>query len=178
MLICNLKINSHKVIKFFILLLIAIILTICVLIAYNLFFYCNTDNCTKSGNICVIDSKNYTNVLNEVHNNVDKYAGKKIRFSGYIYRVYDFNDNQFVLARDMIISSDHQTVVVGFLCGYSNAQKYPDNTWVEIEGTITKGIYHEEIPIIQITDIKEISKPKEEYVYPPDETFIPTSDII
>ena len=30
--------------------------------------------------------------------------------------MYDFNNEQFVLARDMIVSSDFQTVVVGFLC--------------------------------------------------------------
>ena len=35
---------------------------------------------------------------------------------GYVFRANDFKENQFVLARDMIISSNLQTLVVGFLC--------------------------------------------------------------
>ena len=39
------------------------------------------------------------------HENIDDYVGKKLCFTGYVYRVLDLQDNQFVLARDMIISS-------------------------------------------------------------------------
>lgn len=40
----------------------------------------------------------------------------KINFKGYIYRVFDFEENQFVIARDMFINEEKtQTVVVGFL---------------------------------------------------------------
>ncbi len=40
--------------------------------------------------------------------------GQKISFSGYVYRVYDLEEKQFILARDMIVSSDFQTMVVRF----------------------------------------------------------------
>ena len=78
----------------------------------------------------------------------------------------------------MVISSDFQTVVVGFLCHYKDAIKFPDKTWVTITGTITKGTYHSEIPIIEIKDIVKIEKPSDEYVYPPDDSYIPTSDMM
>ena len=124
-----------------------------------------------------MNSKNYTNVLNEVHNNLDIYQGQKIKFIGFVYRVYDLSDEQFVLGRNMIISSDFQTVVVGFLCHFNDSKKFTDNTWVELEGKITKGSYHGEIPIIEVTSIKEVDKPNDEYVYPPDDSYIPTSNI-
>ena len=124
-----------------------------------------------------LNSKNYTNVLNEVHNNLDIYQGQKIKFIGFVYRVYDLSDEQFVLGRNMIISSDFQTVVVGFLCHFNDSKKFADNTWVELEGKITKGSYHGEIPIIEVTSIKEVDKPNDEYVYPPDDSYIPTSNI-
>lgn len=78
----------------------------------------------------------------------------------------------------MIISSDFQSVVVGFLCHYKDASNFDDNTWVEIEGTITKGSYHGEMPIIEITSIKQIDRPNDEYVYPPNENYIPTSTLL
>lgn len=84
---------------------------------------------------------------------------------------------QFVLARDMVVSSDFQTVVVGFLCSLDNARDFKDGTWVTLAGTITKGYYHGDIPVIEVSDINEISKPKDVYVYPPDDYYIPTASL-
>ena len=75
----------------------------------------------------------------------------------------------------MITNSEMQTVIVGFLCHCKDAVLFKDNTWIEIEGTITKGNYHGDMPIIEINYIKEINKPDNEYVYPPDGNYIPTS---
>lgn len=75
----------------------------------------------------------------------------------------------------MIINSEKETLVVGFLCESNIASDFSDGTWVEIEGTITKGDYHGEIPTIKITCIKEIQKPTDEFVSAPDPSYIPTS---
>ena len=77
----------------------------------------------------------------------------------------------------MVISSDFQSVVVGFLCECDTAYQYKDFSWVEIEGTIVKAIIWE-IPVLHINSIQEAKKPNEEYVYPPSDDFIPTSTII
>lgn len=130
--------------------------------------------CLPKNKVSKLTSSNYTNVLKSVHDNVDNYVGVKISFSGYVYRVLDLKENQFVLARDMIISSDYQSVIVGFLCEYDKAKDFSDNSWVEITGEITKGDYHGDMPIVKITDIKNVDKPNDEYVYPPDESYIPT----
>ena len=98
-----------------------------------------------------------------------------IMLAKILYRVLDLKDTQFVLARDMIISSNFQSVIVGFLCEYENAKSFEDSTWIELIGTITKGDYHGDMPIINVTKIDKIEKPSEEYVYPPDENYIPTS---
>lgn len=34
------------------------------------------------------------------------------------------------------------------------------------------------MPIVKVTEIKKVNKPNEEYVYPPDESYIPTSEIL
>ena len=128
----------------------------------------------RRAHVC-LTTRNYTNVLKTVHSDLDTYVGKKIQFTGFVYRLYDFSNEQFVLGRQMIVSSDMQAVVVGFLCHLNGADKYKDGCWVEIEGTITKGEYHGAIPVIEIEGIKEVKTPSDEYVYPPEETYIPTS---
>ena len=182
MFICNFKLNGNKIIKYTAIFLCICIFILCGIAIYkifgNLIFNNKITDTLKNNSVCEINSNNYTNILNEVHNNLDLYVGQKIKFSGFVYRIYDFSSDQFVLGRNMIISSDFQTVVVGFLCESKEVKNFENNSWVEIEGKITKGNYHGEIPIIKITSIKNIDKPNDEFVYPPDENFIPTSAII
>ena len=145
---------------------------------YSKSSYLKLSDTMYNNDIVNISSNNYTNILKTVHDDIDSYLGMKIHFSGYVYRVLDIKDNEFILARNMIISSDYQAVVVGFLCSANNAKDFANDTWVEITGEITKGDYHGDIPLIKITEIKETTKPNDEFVYPPSDDYIPTSSVL
>ncbi len=179
MFIYNLKVDGNKLGKIFLGILLGIIIIITIIVIYRILgnnFFKTSDN-VETATIQELTVNNYTNVLKTVHDNIDEYTGMKIKFSGYIHRMTDFTENQFVLARDMVISSDFQTVIVGFLCECNEINQYADCTWVEIEGEITKGNYHGEMPILRITKINAIDTPKDVYVYPPDDSFVPTAVI-
>lgn len=107
--------------------------------------------------------------------------GKKIKFSGFVYRLYDFSENQFVLAREMIVdkfsNNKANVVVVGFLCEYDDISNFANDTWVEIEGTITKGYYHSQIPVVKISSINKIDCPNDRYVYPPEGGYVSTENL-
>ena len=77
----------------------------------------------------------------------------------------------------MIINSKNQSVVVGFLCKYNKANELINDTWITITGTIQKGYYYGEIPIIEITNIEETSIPNNPFVTPPSDSYVPTSVI-
>lgn len=175
MFVCNLKLDKKLIFKIGFILLFIIVLIIAGLSFYKIFYAERVKDDIPVPNVSNISANNYTNVLKSVHDNLDEHIGQKIHFTGYVYRVYDFNETQFVLARNMIVSSDNQTLVVGFLCNYKNAKDFANNTWVEITGKITKGDYHGDIPVIEIKEMKPCDKPQDEYVYPPDDMYIPTS---
>ena len=181
MFVYNIKINGTKIYKYF---LIGILILVCILVCFIIFnLFKSADNKTESyfptsENIRTIENKNYTNVLKAVHDNIDNYIGTKFSYTGYVYRTDDLKDNQFILARNMIVSSDFDFVVVGFLCQYQNAKSLKQDTWVCITGEITKGDYYGPMPIVNILDITETSKPNECDVYPPSELYLPTSGII
>jgi len=126
--------------------------------------------------IAKIKPQDYTNMLKAVHDNLDNYVGQKISFSGYIYRLAGFSDDQFVLARDMDIGNN-QTLIVGFLCSSEKSTEFPTYTWVDITGEITKGYYNGEIPILKITSIEKSSKPEDATVCVPDSSYVPTAVI-
>lgn len=177
MFVLNFKVNGNKLGKIFLVISLIIILIIIGIICYNLFTQ-KSSNAYNKDMVYELTPQNYASVLQTVHNDIDTYIGQKIRFSGYVYRIFDFTEKQFVLARDMIISSDFQTVVVGFLCECNNSLDYNDFDWVELEGEITKGNYHGDMPIIKVTSIKKIDVPNEEIVYPPDSSFVQTSTVL
>ena len=182
MFICNFKVNGSKIFKYFFTGIVLLIIAILIFVSIKLFVGAknekNVSSCVPQNDVSIISTKNYTNVLKTVHENIDTYVGIKINFTGYIYRVTDLTDTQFILARDMIISADFQYVIVGFLCEWKNAKDFEDESWVELTGEITKGNYHGDMPIVKVTEIKTVDKPCEEYVYPPDESYIPTSDVL
>ena len=133
----------------------------------------------NEADVLYLTAKNYTNALKSVHDNIDSYVGKKICFTGYVYRCIDFKETEFVLARDMVISSNMQTLIVGFLCDYKKAGNFENNSWDELTGEITKGSYHGDMPVIKVKEIKQIEKPESDiYVYPPDSYYVSTSNIL
>ncbi len=180
MFVYNLKVNGNVIFRAIIISIILVSLIIFSVSIYN--FYIKSkfiiNDSLPSNSITEIESHEYTNILKQVHDNIDTYVGQSINFTGYVYKLYDFNETQFVLARDMVINSDLQSVVVGFLCSYDNAKELKEGTWINVTGEIIKGYYHNEIPVIDINKLQETTKPEEEYVYPPDGTYIPTSVIL
>jgi len=156
MFVCNFKVNKSTLFKIFIWVTFIIVALILIFTVYRLFSFNSfdtVDDNIKHEDVNVLTANNYTNVLKTVHDNLDEYIGQKISFTGYVYRVYDLKQTEFVLARDMVISSDYQTLVVGFLCNYENALNFSNGSWVNITGTIKKGNYHGEIPILEIEQI-------------------------
>ena len=186
MFICNFKVNKKIFSKILILFFIIVALILLAISTGKIF----TDIKKSSNNedtvvsdtipspdVAKLTAENYTNILKAVHENMKDYLGQKISFTGYVYRVADLKENEFILARDMIINSKNQTVVVGFLCKYQDAQKFSNDTWVNITGTIEKGYYYGDIPIINITEIEETPIPNNPLVSPPEDSYVPTSVI-
>ena len=178
MFICNVKINSKNIVKIAFIIMSIIITIFFIISIYKILsdsFRVRDEMDTPA--VSVIEASNYTNVLKSVYENLDDYVGQSICFTGYVYRNSDFKDDEFVLARDMKTSRENETLVVGFLCTYKDAKKFADGTWVEITGTIEKGNYHGEIPILKITKISTVDEPKNSRVSPPDDTYVPTAVI-
>lgn len=179
MFIYNIKLNGKALVKvLFVLIAILITIYFCVS-AYKIYrnsFKVNDK--LENPDVLYLTAENYTNILKSVHDDINSYIGKKVCFTGYVYRALDFKETEFVLARDMIISSDMQTLIVGFLCNSKNAKDFTDESWIEIIGEITLGKYHGDTPILEIKEIRQIEKPESDiYVYPPDDSYVPTSAV-
>ena len=183
MFIYNIKINGGIALKAIIVILSVFMLVVFGISVFKIFFTSGkfeVNDKIKIKEITEINSDNYANILQAVHDDLDSYIGMKIKITGYIYRLIDFEENQFVIARDMYINKEKtQSVVVGFLTQYKNAKNFKNGEWVELIGVIEKGKYHnEEIPIIRVTELESVDVPKNSFVNLPSDTYIPTSGLL
>lgn len=175
MFIYNVKLNGKSLFKIFFAILVIIISVMFLSSSCKLFFSSFKVKDSVNMDINNISPDNYTNVLKAVYEDLDTYIGKEICFTGYVYRLNEFNKKQFVLARNMVTNDPNTTFVVGFLCECDKLSEYTENSWVKITGTIKKGYYKGEIPIVKINKIELTEKPKDELVQLPDDTYVPTS---
>ncbi len=158
MFVCNMKLNIKKI----------LIISAVILVTIALFFEITSmfkNNLSDSLDY-VLDENNFTETLKNVHDNIDENVGKKIKLSGFVFRLPDFRSNYFVCGRNMLL--DDEEKVVGFLCTYNQDIELADGEWLEITGTIIKGYYTTDMPVIEIESINKIAAPTNTFVKTPD----------
>lgn len=109
------------------------------------------NNYISCKNTIIITPDNYIEILNDSHENIDTYIGKKIIVSGYVYILPEFADNRFVIAQNVALdpSIPANGYVVGFLCENGTNYQFSPNETIKLEGTFVKGTFNEvEYPII------------------------------
>ena len=158
MFVCNMKLNVKK------LLIISsvIIVTVALFLEITSMFKNNLSNSFDY----ILDENNFTATLKNVHDNIDSNVGKTIKLSGFVFRLPDFRSNYFVCGRNMLLDDDEK--VVGFLCTYNGDIEVADGQWIEITGTIVKGYYTTDMPVIEIESINKITAPTNTFVKTPD----------
>jgi len=125
------------------------IIIIAILFAVYVLLYLSN----QSNNI-VVDPNQYVEILEQVHNNIDMYVGKKFTISGYVYVQEDFSGNRFVIAQNVYIDSisSEEPFIIGFLCeNHSNTTILPNET-IQIQGILDKVIYNNSTYPILLVD--------------------------
>ncbi len=159
MFICNFKVNK-KIIIFFVIIL-AIITSL--FLQFSDAFLKKMPDITEENVDIVITKDNYVKEVKNIHDNLPKVVNKKIKLSGFVFRMPDFNPPIFVCGRNILVCGEEK--IAGTLCYLEDNKKFTDDTWVEIYGTITKGNYNnKEMPIIKVEKINKIDTPKDTYV--------------
>ncbi|MDU5082120.1 TIGR03943 family protein [uncultured Tissierella sp.] len=115
----------------------------------------------------ILDEDNFIKWIDEIYINVDKYEGKTIELTGFVFRNNEFKQSEFVMGRLMMVCCAADTQVIGFLCNYDKASELEEGSWNKISG-ILKSIEdnEEKIPLIEIESIEEANRPENEFIYP------------
>ncbi|WP_271814104.1 TIGR03943 family putative permease subunit [Clostridium beijerinckii] len=118
-------------------------------------------------NIIEVNINNFVSSLDEILGNPKKYEGKEIEISGFVYRDKDLKENQFIIARFMMVCCAADLQVAGIECSSSDSGSYDNGTWVKIKGKIKINTSEDGIdPVIAVETIEKDPAPDTSYVYP------------
>jgi putative membrane protein len=129
-------------------------------------------NSDYTGNLDNADASGFTNILQTVYSDLNSMMGKEVTISGFIHREEDFTQNQVLISRLLISCCAADAQIAGVLCEYEG-EPMIEGLWYEISGTIDSTLYYsiytakeELIPVIKVTEYREIPKPDYEYIFP------------
>ncbi|WP_281889432.1 TIGR03943 family putative permease subunit [Paenibacillus sp. YYML68] len=109
----------------------------------------------------------YIETLTSVDLYLDRFVGKKLELTGFVYRQEDMKDNQFVVGRFSIQCCSADAAPYGILAEYDRAKTLADDSWVTVTGTIEKTTFNEvEIMVLKIEKIAKAEPAATPYVYP------------
>ena len=158
MFVLNFKLDYRKILIAFV--VIALIVATIIGFGSNKTSSVATNDATNFD--YVLTDENFTEMLKNIHENIDANLNKTVSLTGFVFRMPDFKDGYFVCGRNTIV--DTQDKVAGFLCQSDEESKLLDNEWVEITGVIIKGEYNGEMPIIKVGSIKKVVAPANTFV--------------
>lgn len=123
----------------------------------------------KSDTIKLTD-ENFLKGIENIYYKPSQFVEKDIQLHGFTYNKEEtsVNNNQMFLLRFGIIHCIADSGVFGMMVEFPKGTTFPNDKWIEVEGTISIEYYQPfkaKIPYIKVSRWKEIEKPEEEYVY-------------
>lgn len=123
------------------------------------------------GNLIKPNEQNYSDVVNEIMYNANKYKGKNITLGGFVYKDGTLPKDTFVVGRMLIICCAADAELTGLAVKMDNSTLQNDQ-WVEVTGTIDvmpnfdkDDTDNKIIPVIKVTNVKPMAKPSNPYIY-------------
>jgi len=117
--------------------------------------------------LIIVEEQSFIETLTTLDLFRKPFIGKEVEISGFVYRSEGMNKQQFVISRFIMNCCSADASPYGLLVQFDHANRYPDDTWIKIRGTLDQTVFNEnEILVLQAKQIQKITPPESPYVYP------------
>lgn len=113
-----------------------------------------------------VNADNHISTINLLEQEPDKFLDKTITLTGFIYREESFDKNRIVVGRFGVSCCVADAGIFGLLVEGEDLSVHPTDSWVQVTGTLSSVDFNGwELPMIKLSSIKSVQKPKQAYVY-------------
>lgn len=114
----------------------------------------------------VLDDKTFAPWLLEIYDNQDKYVGKPVTMSGFVFRPEGVGANEFVLVRLIVTCHVAHAAPDGFLVYWPEGDQLPDDAWFRLDGVFEMGQYQGRDTLrIRAQSLTPVAQPADPYIY-------------
>jgi putative membrane protein len=114
-----------------------------------------------------VTDENYINIISELRLHPEKYAGKQITVTGFVYKDLSFPASNLALVRFVTFCCSADAIPAGILCQVADEQNYPIGTWLTVQGTLAVSEHQKKtIPLISAARVTPVEEPAQPYIYP------------
>lgn len=99
--------------------------------------------------------------------NVDRYVGKTIEYTGLVLIPPEFPKGYFIPGRMAMTCCAEDMAFIGFACKYEKTEELHDRMWVKVRAQVKKEYFQDyegEGPVLYALSVTETSKPKDEVI--------------
>ncbi len=99
--------------------------------------------------------------------NQERYEGKRVTFTGMVYKNFKFQRNDFVPGRQVMTCCAEDVAFLGFLCKSKEAKRLTTRQWVKVTGTMKyeyRREYSGEGPVLYADTVEPSAKPAVEVI--------------
>ncbi|MDQ0242989.1 putative membrane protein [Bacillus fengqiuensis] len=115
-----------------------------------------------------LNDDNFLTGMEILYNHTGEFMDKTIEFKGFTFHTNEMHENQFFVFRFGVIHCVADSGVFGMLVEFPEGTHFENDEWVSVQGTISTMYYQpfkKTIPILKVTDWKNINEPSDPYVY-------------
>lgn len=124
--------------------------------------------------VITITDSNHIRYMTAFYEYTEGFLNKEVNIKGFVYRPRNLPPNQFMVTRFEISCCAADGMPSGLVVEWPDAGKFKNDTWVEVQGTITQGAYEGlPMPLLKgktVSSIKPLDNP---YVYAPNRIINP-----
>jgi uncharacterized repeat protein (TIGR03943 family) len=114
-----------------------------------------------------VNEDGFMEILSSLDLFLDRFVGKKMEISGFVYREEAMNNSQFVVARFSVQCCSADASPFGVMVQFDKGQTLAKDSWVKVTGTIAKSSYNgNDVLTLVASKVEKISPSKKPYVYP------------
>lgn len=120
-----------------------------------------------NADIIELDNMGYGIWYMDSMDHVERYIGKKLRFTAMVLKPEDFPKGYFVPGRMAMTCCADDMAFLGYACEYADADVLKQKEWVTVTATVTKEYwedYQGEGPILHAISVEKTNAPKEEVI--------------
>lgn len=120
-----------------------------------------------SQELIVLDNNSYGIWYLDCMDHVERYAGKKLKFTAQVLKPDEFPKGYFVPGRMAMTCCADDMAFLGYACEYSGAENLKQKEWVSVTATIDKQYwadYQGEGPMLHAISVEKTKAPKEEVI--------------